>query len=204
MDDTIVISQDNTNIRSSDNFGDMNLQTVKKYAPEIAKTVGSEFSQDIQLEAAIDITPTRLLQETSKTDTSDSNKPAVPDTMLDDKRIEARSKPVRYRRNNTKSVRVKITNEANINCSLYCTGNKTSRTCNENAFKDNKCGYKTGKLTGKERRRGVVFIRYNPESAKEAREKRQKKKEQRKQKQQKQDAASNEVKSAATPSTKVD
>jgi hypothetical protein len=97
--------------------------------------------------------------------------------MLEDKRVEDKSKPVKYRRNNTRGVRVKITNEVNINCSLYCTGNNTRRTCSSNLFKDNKCGYKTGKLTGKEKKGGRVCIRYNPERAKEAREKRQWKKE---------------------------
>lgn len=181
----------------------MNVQTVKKYGIEIVKAAGYEFTQNVQVEAAIDITPTRLLQESPKADVNDKINPTIPDALLDDRRIEDQSKPIRYRRNNTNNVRVKVTNEANINCSLYCTGPKTRRACDQNLFKDNKCGYQTGLLTGNEKKRGMVYIKYNPEGAKAAREKRQKNKEQRKQRKQ-QEKANNEAKSSATPSKNVD
>ncbi len=151
----------------------MNLKTVQDYGPKIAEAAGTEFSESTEIEVAVDITPTRLLQESSD---AGSNNPAnpVPSALLDDNRIKYRARPIRYKNSDANNARVKVVNEETFNCTAYCTGNQTSRICNAKVFKGNKCGYKTGNLTGKEKRRARMCIRYYPEAAKEERERRQK------------------------------
>jgi hypothetical protein len=122
----------------------------------------------------VDITPARLLQESSNADPDNEAKSAVSPALLDDRNIKYRSRPIRYKKSDSNNARVKIVNEDTFNCTAYCTGNQTNRTCNVKAFKGNRCGYKTGNLTGKEKRRVRVCIRHYPEAAKEERERRQK------------------------------
>ena len=156
---TIIINNygnNNVNAFSNMNMGAMNGGGFRSYAPEIVGATGAEFSENTQIEVAVETPAARLLQETNGTD-------PAPDT--DKGAVRRRMQPIRYRNRGRRSARVKVVNEAAFNCSFQCTGGKHRRTCPEAAI--DKCGLNIKNRTGNERVRGRMCIRYDPETAKE-------------------------------------